>query len=105
MRCWGRLLCWLAGRLRFGLIGLLGLRGDTKLNHRGHRGAQSRRPYFPYSFLITSPPFITNFTRSRVETSFRGSPSTATISAHAPGSKVPTLPDHPSRSAAFAVAA
>ncbi len=61
--------------------------------------------HFPYSFLTTSPPFITNFTRSSVVTSFSGSPSTATMSAHAPGSRLPTFPGHPSRSAAFTVAA
>ena len=64
-----------------------------------------RPAHFAYSFFTTSPPFITNFTRSSVVTSLTGSPSTATMSAHAPGSSVPTLPDHPSRSAAFTVAA
>ena len=61
--------------------------------------------HFAYSFFTTSPPFITNLTRSNVVTSFTGSPSTAMMSAHAPGSKVPTLPDQPNRSAAFRVEA
>ena len=58
-------------------------------------------PHFPYSFFTTSPPFITNFTCSKTVTSCSGSPSTAIDIAHAPGSSVPTLPDHPNRSAAF----
>src|SRR5215471_19689314 len=61
--------------------------------------------HLPYSFLTTSPPFITNFTRSRVVTSFSGSASTATMSAQAPGSSVPTLPLQPNKSAAFTVEA
>src|ERR1700722_11094627 len=64
-------------------------------------GPHGKMRHFPYSFLMTSPPFITNFTCSKVVTSFTGSPSTATISAHPPDSRLPTLPAHPSRSAAF----
>src|ERR1700683_1147719 len=61
--------------------------------------------YFAYRFLTTSPPFITNLTRSRVVTSPSGSPSTATMSAHFPGAIVPTLSDQPKRSASLMVAA
>ena len=102
------------------------LQRHPKLHRIAHRETQSENPrvprvplgccvrsardcrittHFPYSFFTTSPPFITNFTRSSVVTSFTGSPSTATMSAHAPGSRLPTLPDQPSRSAAFTVAA
>jgi len=41
----------------------------------------SRGTLVAYSLLYTTPPFITNFTRSRVVTSCKGSPSTAMMSA------------------------
>ena len=63
------------------------------------------RRLFQYSFLTTSPPFITNLTVSSVVTSASGSPSTAMMSPQAPGSRVPTFPVQPSRSAALTVAA
>src|SRR5215210_9039803 len=42
-----------------------------------------------YGALNTSPPFITNTTRSNAPVSFSGSPSTAITSAYLPGSMVP----------------
>ena len=38
----------------------------------GRLPSTCRQVYFPYSFFTTSPPFITNFTCSRVVTSFNG---------------------------------
>ena len=65
---------------------------------RARRPSLHRPSYFAYSFFTTVPPFITNFTCSSVVTSFNGSPSTAMMSAHLPGSSVPTLADQPSKS-------
>jgi len=59
---------------------------------------------FDYLTEIISPPFITKRTCSRIVTSATGSPSTATMSANLPGSRVPTRSDQPSRSAALSVA-
>ncbi len=43
------------------------------------------------SLRITSPPFITNFTRCISVISFSGSPDTAIRSANLPSSMLPTL--------------
>src|SRR5579872_576700 len=132
MRSRGRILCCL---VVLKLIGRIGLRRERKDRRNSREGLVCvavpprfawrdgrRRPsprglsvllavnfqreiHFAYSFFTTSPPFITNFTRWSVVTSFSGSPSTATMSAQAPGSNVPTLPDQPSRSAALMVEA
>src|ERR1051326_6529397 len=100
MRLRARLRCWRAGRLLIGRTGLprgrerdlnhggLGVPrgeptrphsctsgGGENSNHRGNRVHRGNH-LLPYSFFTTSPPFITNFTRSRILTSFTGSPST-----------------------------
>ena len=55
------------------------------------------------SFLKTVPDFITNLTRWSSVMSLRGSPETATKSAHFPASMVPILSDQPRSSAAVVV--
>jgi len=56
------------------------------------------------SLRYTTPPFITKFTFSITDTSARGSPGTATISANFPASIVPSESCIPNNSAAVAVA-
>src|SRR5262249_27236762 len=56
------------------------------------------------SLRKTSPPFITNFTRSSSVTSFAGLPETATKSAYLPFSMDPTRSPQPMFSAATEVA-
>jgi hypothetical protein len=56
------------------------------------------------SFLKTAPDFMTNLTRWSSVMSLRGSPETATRSAHFPFSMVPILSDQPNSSAAVVVA-
>src|SRR5260221_5034605 len=57
-----------------------------------------------YSFLYTTPSFITNFTCPMTCISLIGSPSTSMISASLPASMLPTLSLTPMSSAAFPVA-
>src|SRR5262249_25921397 len=54
--------------------------------------------------LTTWPAFMTQSIRDRTETSFKGSPWTATMSAKEPFSMTPARPCHPSSSAATVVA-
>ena len=60
--------------------------------------------YFPTSFLTTSPPFITNLTRSSSVMSAKGSLRTATMSAYLPTSTAPMSFWASSNSAATTVA-
>ena len=59
--------------------------------------------HFASSFLKMAPPFITNFTFCSSLMSFRGSPLTATRSAHFPASTVPAVSLQPNSSAATRV--
>jgi hypothetical protein len=79
--------------LLFSFVFLGALRAFVLKNeHRNDRGAperrRSRRQY-------TTPPFMTNATRSKLFKSARASPSSAMMSANLPGASEPTRSSQP----------
>src|SRR5438270_10225942 len=79
--------------------------GNYILRQTACGGVCSHRLRRHFSFLMTTPPFITNLACFSAVASLRGSPGTAIMSAYFPDSRVPILACHPSNSAALLVAA